>query len=147
MERSSKRQIHIDAAPAVVWDLLGDPNRHSEWWPRMADVECADLEQGCRYRGVVKGPLGRSQGHEFLVERLEECSEVSIVSEGTGVFSRFELAEARGGTFVEGCFGARPQSLGMRVFGAVAGQRYLRAWLERSLAALKEAAERRVPAA
>jgi len=109
----------------------------------MVDVECADLEQGCRYRGVVKGPLGRMEEHEFLVERLEECSEVSIFCEGTGVFTRFELAEARGGTFVEGRFGAEPQSLGMRVFDAVAGRRFLRAWLERSLDALKLAAERR----
>jgi len=107
----------------------------------MVDVECADLERGGRYRGVIKGPLGRMEEHELLVELLENCSEVAIFCEGTGVFTRLELAGARGGAFVEGCFGAEPQSLGMRVFGALAGRRYLRTWLERSLDSLRDAAE------
>jgi carbon monoxide dehydrogenase subunit G len=146
MERSSTQQTHIDAPVEVVWDLLGDPNRHPEWWPEMIEVECADLEQGCRYRGVVKGPFGRQDEHEILIEELENCRQVSIHCEGTGVYNRFYLTEARGGTFVEGCFGAIPHSVGMKVFGAVAGRRFLRSWLSRSLERLKTAAER-VPAA
>jgi carbon monoxide dehydrogenase subunit G len=145
VERSSTQQAHIDAPVEVVWDMLGDPNRHPEWWPEMLEVECADLEQGCRYRGVIKGPLGMQEEHELLLEKLENCREVSINCEGTGVYTRFLLTEARGGTFVEGCFGAIPQSIGMKVFSAVAGRRYLRAWLSRSLERLKQAAER-VPA-
>jgi uncharacterized protein YndB with AHSA1/START domain len=76
VERSSRLQIHIDAPPDVVWQLLGDPNRHPEWWPSMVDVECADLERGCRYRGVVKGPLGRVEEHSLLVESLDSCREI-----------------------------------------------------------------------
>ena len=142
MERSSTQQAHIQAPVEVVWDLLGDPNRHPEWWPEMVEVECADLEQGCRYRGVVKGPLGRAEEHELLIEGLEECRQVSIHCDGTGVYTRFFLTEAQDGTFVEGCFGAEPQSVGMKVFGAIAGRRFLRAWLSKSLVALKQAAER-----
>ena len=142
MESSTTQQAHIDAPVDVVWHLLGDPNRHPQWWPDMVEVECADLEQGCRYRGVVKGPLGRKEEHELLIEGLEECREVSIYCEGTGVYTRFFLTEAQQGTFVEGCFGAQPQTIGMRVFGAIAGRRYLRAWLSKSLAGLKQAAER-----
>jgi Polyketide cyclase / dehydrase and lipid transport len=141
VERSSTQQAHVEAPVEVVWDLLGDPNRHPEWWPSMVEVECAQLEEGCRYRGVVKGPFGDEE-HELLVERLDGCREVSIYCDGTGVYTRFKLAEVRGGTFVEGCFGAQPQSLGTKVFAAVAGRRYLRTWLSKSLAALKDAAER-----
>src|SRR6266480_3105521 len=141
MERSSTQQAHINAPVEVVWDLIGDPNRHPEWWPEMVEVECADLEQGCLYRGVVKGPFGRQEEHELLLERLENCREVSIYCEGTGVHTRFYLTEARGGTFVEGSFGAIANSIGMKVFAAVAGKRYMRSWLSQSLERLKQAAE------
>jgi Polyketide cyclase / dehydrase and lipid transport len=140
MERSTTLQRHIDAPVDVVWELLGDPNRHPEWWPRMEETQCADLEQGCRYRGVIKGLFG-AQEHELLLERLDEFREVSIYCEGTGVYTRFVLTEARGGTFVEGCFGAQPQSIGMKVFTATNGKRYLQRWLAESLGALSTAAE------
>jgi hypothetical protein len=145
MERSSTLQAHIDAPLETVWQLLGDPNRHPEWWPTMLEVECAALEEGCRYRGVMKGPFGQEE-HELLLERLDGCREVSIQCEGTGVYTRFLLTEARGGVFVEACFGARANSIGMKVFAVLAGRRYLRGWLERSLDGLKSAAER-APAA
>lgn len=97
MERSSTQQTHIDAPVEVVWELIGDPNRHPEWWPEMLDVECAGIEQGCRYRGVVKGPLGRQEEDELLIERLENCREVSIHCEGTGVYTRFYITERAAG--------------------------------------------------
>jgi hypothetical protein len=140
VERSSTQQAHILAPPETVWDLVGDPNRHPDWWPEMLETDCADLEEGCRYRGVVKGPFG-AEDHELLIERLDGCEEVSIYCEGTGVTTRFRLTEAQGGTFVEGYFAIEPDSLGMKMIGAVIGRRYLRSWLERSLENLKRAAE------
>jgi hypothetical protein len=141
-DRSFMQQAHIEAPVEVVWSLLGDPNRHPEWWPSVVEVECTDLEEGCRYRGVTKGPFGRAEEHELLIEGIDECREVSIHCEGTGVYTRFYLTEARNGTFVEGCFGAEPQSVGMKVFGAIVGRRFLRSWLSKSLSSLKAAAER-----
>ena len=58
MQRSSTQQTFIDAPVERVWELVGDPNRHAEWWPEVLEVECADLKEGCRYRGVMKGPFG-----------------------------------------------------------------------------------------
>ena len=145
MERSCRQQAHIDAPVEVVWELLGDPNRHPEWWPKTLETNCADIEQGCRYRAVMSGPMGRQEEHEMLIETLEGCREVSISCEGTGVSTRFELTGAQGGTFVDGWFGVEPESLGMKAFAAVAGRRYLAAWLQSSLAGLKSAAEQ-VPA-
>lgn len=141
MERSSTQQAFIDAPVQAVWDLVGDPNRHPSWWPDVIEVECADLREGCRYRGVVKGFLGVDE-HDLLLERLDDCHEVSIYCDGTGVTTRFLLTEAQGGTFVEGYFAIAPNSLGMKVVGAVAGRRIMRSWLEQSLENLKQEAER-----
>lgn len=146
MEKFSTQQTHIDAPVDTVWELVGNPNRHPDWWPEMLEVECATLHEGCRYRGVIKGIIG-SDEHELVVERLEletldGCREVAIFCEGTGVTTRFMLTEAQGGTFVEGRFSADPASLGIRMLSAVAGRRFLRTFLERSLAGLKRAAER-----
>jgi uncharacterized protein YndB with AHSA1/START domain len=140
VERSSTQQAHIEAPPQDVWDLVGDPNRHPDWWPEMVEVECADLSRGCRYRGVVKGLFGTDE-HELLIERLEGCREVSIFCEGTGVTTRFVLTEAQGGTFVQGYFAIEPNTIGMKVLGAVSGRRFMRSWLESSLENLKRAAE------
>lgn len=124
-----------------MWELVGDPNRHSDWWPEMLEADCADLEQGCRYRGVIKGPFGADE-HELLIERLDDCHEISIFCDGTGVTTRFRLADAQGGTFVEGYFAIEPNSPGMKMLGALIGRRFMRSWLERSLENLKRAAER-----
>jgi Polyketide cyclase / dehydrase and lipid transport len=144
VEHSSTQQVFIDAPPETVWQLVGDPNRHPDWWPEMIEVECADLRDGCRYRGVVKG-LFRPQEHDLLIERLDTCQEVCIACKGTGVSTRFVLTSAQGGTFVEGRFAIEPNSVGMKVVGAVTGRRYMRSWLERSLENLRHAAEQ-VPA-
>ena len=139
MQRSSTQQTFIEAPPETVWELVGDPNRHPEWWPEMIEVECADLEEGCRYRGVVKGPFGATP-HDLTVDRLEDCHEVSIFCEGTGVTTRFVLTEAQDGTFVEGCFTIEPNSIGMKVLGAVTGRRFMHSGLESSLENLESAA-------
>jgi uncharacterized protein YndB with AHSA1/START domain len=141
VNRSSTQQAFVDAPVEAVWDLVGDPNRHPEWWPEWRTAECPDPSEGCRYRGVVKGMFGREEEHELLIESLEGLQEISISCEGTGVTTTFVLAEARGGTFVEGCFSIEPNSIGMKAIGAVAGRRIMRSWLERSLENLKRAAE------
>jgi Polyketide cyclase / dehydrase and lipid transport len=139
--RSSTQHIFIDAPPAQIWELVGDPNRHADWWPDVIEAQCADIREGCRYRGVVKGPF-RASEHELLIETLDDCREVSILCEGTGVTTRFGLAEAQGGTFVEGHFAIEPQSIGTTVFATVAGRRIMSSWLQSSLENLKRAAER-----
>jgi hypothetical protein len=139
VQRSSTQQTFIEAPIELVWELVGDPNRHPEWWPEMLEVECADLKEGCRYRGVVKGPFGAAP-HDLVVDRYQDCSEVSIFCDGTGVTTRYVLTGAQGGTFVEGCFTIEPNSIGMKVLGAVTGRRFMHAWLESSLENLRSAA-------
>ena len=139
MHRSSTQQTFIEAPAERIWELVGDPNRHPEWWPEILEVECANLEEGCLYRAVTKGPFSTGS-HDLIVERLDDYREVSIFCEGTGVTTRFVLTEAQGGTFVEGHFVIEPNSIGMKVLGAVTGRRFLHSWLESSLENLKRAA-------
>jgi uncharacterized protein YndB with AHSA1/START domain len=141
VEHSSRQQVFIDASPETIWELVGDPTRHPDWWPDVIEVECADLHQGCRYRGVVKR-FFKAEEHDLVIERLDTCHEVCIACEGTGVTTRFVLTAAQGGTFVEGHFTIEPNSIGMKVASALSGRRVMRSWLERSLANLKQVAER-----
>jgi uncharacterized protein YndB with AHSA1/START domain len=141
VEHTSTQQAFIDASPEAVWELVGDPRRHPDWWPEVLEVECADLREGCRYRGVVRGPF-RAGEHDLVIERLDTCQEVCISCVGTGVTTRFVLTSAQGGTFVEGHFAIEPSSIGTKVVAAVAGRRFMRSWLERSLENLKRVAER-----
>ena len=145
MEHGSIQQTYIDAAPETIWELVGDPNRHPDWWPGVVEVECADLREGCRYREVVKG-FFKPQEHDVVIERLDTCQEVCISCQDTGVTTRFVLTGAQGGTFIEGHFSIDPNSIGTKVVSAVIGRRMMRSWLERSLENLKQVAERQ-PAA
>jgi hypothetical protein len=53
------------------------------------------------------------------------------------------LTEAQGGTFVDGEIGMDPTNLPNRVFDAIAGKRYFRSWMNATLEALQQAADRR----
>ena len=41
---SARRQIMVDAPFERVWELIGDVNRHPEWWPRVEE----DIRSGLR---------------------------------------------------------------------------------------------------
>ena len=138
----SRLQTHIDAPVKVVWELIADVNRHSEWWPRVVEVECEGLEEGCTYRQVTQTPFGKDE-MELRVEELADCEAFVIRCINTGTFVQFLLTDAQGGTFVDGKMGMDPQRLKLRVFDAVAGRRYFRRWLEKSLDAMSETASKR----
>ena len=129
-----------------MWELIGDPTRHPEWWPRVLEVHCEGLEEGCTYREVVKAPFGGEEEMNMRVERLEDCRNLSIRCLNTGSYVRFALAGARGGTFVDGEMGMEARDLGHRVFDAVAGQRYFRNWLQQTFEGLDRSARSRAAA-
>jgi uncharacterized protein YndB with AHSA1/START domain len=145
--RECRQQVLIEAPVERVWELLGDPNRHAEWWPTVVHSECDELSQGCRYRAVVKNPRGKQEDHVMQLERLDSCHEVLIRCVEIGTYTRFVLTEAQGGTFVDAEFGIEPNTAGMHMVSVVAGRRILRRWLDESVQALQQAVlERAEPA-
>ena len=135
----TRRQAFIAAPLDAVWKLIADIERHPDWWPRVVEVHCEGLDEGCTYREVTQTPFGR-QEMNLLIDGLEDCRNLSIRCLNTGTFVRFVVTEAQGGTFVDGEMGMDPADLGYRVFDLVAGRRYFSSWMAQTLVALDEAA-------
>jgi hypothetical protein len=123
----------------VVWALVRDVNRHAEWWPKVVEVHCEGLEEGCTYRQVTESPFGY-QELDVVVDRLDELRELRIRCVNTGTYVDLALTPADAGTFIDARFGMDPTNTKMRIFDAVAGKRYFRNWLEQSLEAMKQVA-------
>jgi hypothetical protein len=79
----ARRQAQLDVAPTALWELLGDPNRYPEWWPRILEVQCDEIAEGCAYKHVSRGPVGTAE-ETILIERLQDCREVKIRCLDTG---------------------------------------------------------------
>jgi hypothetical protein len=141
----ARRQAQIDAPLAAIWELLGDPNRYPEWWPRIIETHCDGLGEGCTFKQVAKGPIGVGE-ETVLIERMDDCREVRIRCLDTGTYMCWQLLGARDGTFVDVEFGMEPARLPHKLFDALAGKRFYRGWLEQSLAGLRAAAEKSAPA-
>jgi Polyketide cyclase / dehydrase and lipid transport len=137
----SRSQALISASPSRVWDLVGDPRRHPEWWPRVIEVRGEQFDEGSNYAQVTRDPTG-SVETSMRVEHLEDLREIHMRCTTTGTYSRWLLTEAQGNTFVDVEFGMDPVGLGNRIFDVTVGKLYFRRWLEQSLAALEEAASR-----
>lgn len=136
-----RQQAFIEAPPQVVWGLLSDVDRHSEWWPGFVEVECEGLEAGCTYRQVVTDPFGKDSEETFQVAEMEDCEQLQINCLETGTSVRFVLTEAQGGTFLDGEAGMDPPSIKHRVWDTVAGKRWYRDWLAKALDAIAERAK------
>jgi uncharacterized protein YndB with AHSA1/START domain len=53
-ERRIDREIHIDAAPEVVYEVISTPEHLREWWPDEADLEPTAGATGSVSFGVDK---------------------------------------------------------------------------------------------
>jgi hypothetical protein len=141
-----RRQALIDAPIEIVWELVGDPSRHPEWFPRVLAVgELAEVEQDARYRQVTRTLRGRLET-TLAIEELDELRAINMRCLDTGMYARFLLAEARAGTFADIEIGMEPLQLPYRVVDAAIGKRYFRRWTDEAVAALVAAAGARKPA-
>jgi uncharacterized protein YndB with AHSA1/START domain len=136
-----RRQAHIEAPIRVVWELVSNPNRHPEWIPRVVEVECSEIGEGCTYRRVFKTPIGTDET-TLEIEKLDDCHELSVHCLDSGTFNRFVLTEAQGGTFVELEAGMDPATPKYKMIDTVTGKRFYRRWTEQTLNSLREAAGR-----
>src|SRR3954447_17632117 len=131
---SARRQVMVDAPVERVWELIGDVNRHPEWWPRVEEVQCDLLAEGCTYRQVTKIP-GRTLETTFSIERLDDCHELRLRCLETGMYANFTLTPIREGTFVDGELGVDPHGVQRLVAPA-----FVRRWISQSLEGLRRAA-------
>ena len=74
---SSRSQALIKAPPGRIWELVGDPRRHPEWWPRVIEVRGESFEEGSNYAQVTRSTMG-SVETVMRVERLEEVREIRM---------------------------------------------------------------------
>jgi hypothetical protein len=141
---SAHRELaHLDIPLESVWELVGTPSRHPEWWPRVIEVRGQRFEEGDEYAQVTKDMTGSVESR-FLLERREDLRAIRMRCLSTGMYADWSLTPAQGGTFVELEMGMDPQRLGARVFDRALGKSYFRRWSRQSLEALREAALERV---
>jgi hypothetical protein len=134
-----RTQAHLDAPLEAVWDLVGTPSRHPEWWPRVIEVRGERFEEGDQYAQVTKEPLGGKKTTNFLLERRDNLREIRMTCQLTGMYADWLLTPAQGGTFVEVEMGMQPRRLGDRLFDRALGQSYFRRWASESLDGLRQA--------
>jgi uncharacterized protein YndB with AHSA1/START domain len=129
----------VDAPVERVWDLIGDVNRHPEWWPRVEDVQCDLLDVGCTYRQVTRRP-DKTIHTTISVERLDDCQQLQVRCLDTGMYAHFVLTPAQDGTFVDAELGVEQQGLA-KLFAAA----FIRRWVAESLDGLRRAATSEQP--
>jgi hypothetical protein len=134
-----RQQVHLDAPVDLVWDLVGSPCRHPEWWPRVIEVDGERFEEGDEYAQVTKTLWGNMPS-TFLLERLDNLRQVRMSCKLSGMYADWRLTPAQGGTFVELEMGMEPKRLPDRAFYRVGGRGYFRRWASESLDALRLAA-------
>jgi Polyketide cyclase / dehydrase and lipid transport len=134
-----KSQALIAAPVQEVWDLVGDPRRHAEWFPLVMEVSgLPAVESDATYRQVSRLP-GRPRETTFLIEDLDDLREIGVRCTDTGTYVRFLLTPAQGETFAEVDIGFEPTSFMVRAFDATVGKRYCKRWTEDALDGLRGA--------
>src|SRR3954469_18147245 len=97
-------QALINAPPSEIWELVGDPSRHPEWWPRVIEVRGERYDEGDNYAQVTKEAIG-SMETIMEVEQLDELRQINLRCTKTGTYARWLMTEAQGDTFVDVEFG------------------------------------------
>ena len=138
----SRQQAFIEAPLPVVWELIADIENHPAWWPRVVEVQCEGLDEGCTYRQVTQTPFGKDEMN-LLIEDRDDPQRLHVRCLNTGTFVRFDLTSAQGGTFADGEMGMDPERMHMKVFDTVIGRRYFASWLKQTMEALERVARER----
>ena len=132
-----REQALIEAPASAVWELVGDPARYPEWWPRVLEVDGERFEEGEEYVQVTDDPGGKIET-TFQIDRMENLREIRMHCTLSGTYAHWRLTEAQGETFVDLSLGMEPIRRRDRLFDVVAGKRFFRKWATESLSALKD---------
>jgi hypothetical protein len=137
------RQALLEAPVERVWELVGNPARHPEWWPRVIEVHGERFDVDDEYVQVTKTPFGTQDRTNFAIERLEDLREVRMRCMKTGMYAHWLLTDAQGDTFGDVEMGMQPKSTSDKLFDAVVGRMYFRRWLDQSIDALRRTTAKR----
>ncbi len=132
-------QVLIHAPPERIWELIGNPARHPDWWPRVVEVRGESYDTGDKYVQVTREPL-RNVTTTMQVEQLDEMHAINLRCTDTGTFVRWLLTEAQGNTFVDVEFGMDPIDAKGKMLDKTVAKPYFRRWLDESLKGLERAA-------
>ena len=133
-------QALLDAPVSTVWELVSDPRRYSEWFPRVFEVQGERFEEGAEFVQVSRQPLiGRDEAH-FFIDRMDEFREIRMHCVISGMFVHWQLTDAQGGTFLNAQFGMDPIRRRDRLIDVAVGRRFFRRWLVEAVDGLKRAA-------
>jgi uncharacterized protein YndB with AHSA1/START domain len=138
---SWRQQALIEAPVEKVWELVGDPRRHPEWWPNVVSVGDLRITEDATYRQVTREKGGTIET-TFNIEELDELHTIKVRCLDSGTYGDFRLTEVRGQTFADIELGIDPTNLRYRLFDFTQGKRYFRKWTEAALDGLKQVAER-----
>jgi uncharacterized protein YndB with AHSA1/START domain len=102
---SIEREIHIAAAPDIVYQVVSQPEHLREWWPDEADLDPVPGTSGT----ISFGPPGVPDGHTSPVTVVEadpprrfsfrwDYDPAEAATAANSVLVTFDLAPAAGGT-------------------------------------------------
>jgi hypothetical protein len=137
-----RHQAFVPAPVPKVWELVGHPDRHPEWWPELVEIQGERFGRGCSYCQVTQDERGMSE-MTLVVEHVEEFRELAVSCAENGLYMRWLLSDAQGGTLVDAEFGLDPTKADGSVgdFDANAAKIELERWLRTSLDGLASAQE------
>ena len=137
-----RHQAFVPASVPGVWALVGHPDRHPDWWPELVEVQGQSFGRDCSYCHVTRGEEGVSET-TLIVETVTELQELTVRCAESGLYMRWLLSEAQGGTFVDAEFGIDQEKATDPdpQFDPEAARRELRRWLHSSLDGLAGASD------
>jgi hypothetical protein len=137
-----RHQAFVPAPVPRVWELVGHPDRHPEWWPELVEIQGERFGRGCSYCQVTQDERGVNE-MTLIVEHVDEFKELAVRCAENGLYMRWLLSDAQGGTLVDAEFGVDPTkaSTPSPDFDADRAKTDLERWLRTSLDGLAGAQE------
>jgi uncharacterized protein YndB with AHSA1/START domain len=131
----------LDAPVAAVWELVGNPSRYPEWFPRVLEIQGERYEESGRFVMVSHHRIVGRDEAPMLIDRFEDLREIRMHCTISGMFVHWQLTDAQGGTFVHAEFGIDPIRRRDRIIDFTVGRRFFRSWLDEAVDGLRRAAE------
>jgi acyl-CoA synthetase (AMP-forming)/AMP-acid ligase II/uncharacterized protein YndB with AHSA1/START domain len=94
-----ERDIHIDASPEEIWELVSHPDNYDRFWHKLSRLERKNDEQGCGARFALRMRIGSADvGGLIEVVEWDEAADMAWTSiTGIDHRARWRLREADDG--------------------------------------------------